>query len=148
MKHNIGIGDLVHVKGYSEYYFVDSISERRILSESVEEFDIEFDLSDTKGRYLFAYIEDITLVCRAKYADEYLRTGILTERMKIAKEDAPPPRLNRAMSTDEQARYIDELLDDALFAQGAYQATGLSDFEAKERAAYELIAKLQNEMEA
>ncbi|MBC1286946.1 hypothetical protein HB818_14380 [Listeria booriae] len=147
MKHNIGIGDLVRVKGYADYYFVDTINERRIISESVEEFDVEFDLSDTNGRYLFAYIEDISLVCRAKYADEYLRTGILTERMKIAKEDAPP-RLTRAMSTDEQARYIDELLDDALFAQGAFQATGLSDFEAKERAAYELIAKLQNEMEA
>ncbi|MBC1290539.1 hypothetical protein [Listeria booriae] len=147
MKHNIGIGDLVRVKGYADYYFVDTINEHRILSESVEEFDVEFDLSDTNGRYLFAYIEDISLVCRAKYADEYLRTGILTERMKIAKEDAPP-RFTCAMSTDEQARYIDELLDDALFAQGAFQATGLSDFEAKERAAYELIAKLQNEMEA
>lgn len=148
MTHNIGVGDLVRVKGYVGNHFVDMITERRLISEEVEDFDVELDLTDIQGDYLFAYIEDVTLVCRAKYADEYLRTGILTERMTMANEDAAPRRLKRIMSTYEQARYIDELLDDALFAQGAYIATGLSDFEAKERAAYALIERLQNEMEA
>ncbi|EUJ42550.1 hypothetical protein [Paenilisteria rocourtiae] len=148
MKHNIGIGDLVRVKGYADNYFVDTITERRIINENTEEFDVEFDLTDMNGRYSLAYIEDVVLICRAKYADEYLRTGILTERMKIENEDDAPRQLKNTMTPAEQAQYIDELLDDALFAQGAYKATGLSDFEAKERAAYELIEKLQKETEA
>lgn len=147
MKRNIGVGDLVRVKGYVGNYIVDTITERRLISAEAEEFDVELDLVDQNGVYEFAYIEDVTLVCRAKYTDDYLRTGILTERMKMANEDVTHQRLKSTMSTDEQARYIDELLDDALFAQGAFIATGLSDFEAKERAAYALIAKLQNEME-
>ena len=74
MKAEITFGDLVAVDGYPDrIFFVDA---RR----KVEEEDdtgvstyVEFDLTDAiNGEWILADANDIRLVCRSQYVDEYL----------------------------------------------------------------------------
>jgi len=74
MKAEITFGDLVAVDGYPDrIFFVDA---RR----KVEEEDdtgvstyVEFDLTDAiHGEWILADANDIRLVCRSQYVDEYL----------------------------------------------------------------------------
>ncbi|MEC0709153.1 hypothetical protein P8881_16555 [Bacillus haynesii] len=74
MKVEITLGDLVAVDGYpNRVFFVDA---RR----KVEEEDdtgvstyVEFDLTDAiHGEWILADANDIRLVCRSQYVDEYL----------------------------------------------------------------------------
>lgn len=52
-------------------------------------------------------------------------------------------KANKALPTQkQQSATIDELLDIALDSQKLYKITGLSDFQAQEKAAYDLIKNL------
>ncbi|EUJ23369.1 hypothetical protein MFLO_16020 [Listeria floridensis FSL S10-1187] len=136
----IGPGDLVKVQGYSGVlYYVDSITEQKITSERGYTYETVYDLTSTAGEYEIGFDDDVTLVCRADKADEYLKTGKLTVEMELANADAPTKKL----TTSEQVQKIDELLDEALFNIGAYEATGLPDFKVKEKAAYKLIDQVR-----
>ncbi len=136
----IGPGDLVKVQGYEGVlYYVDSITEQKIINESGHTYETVYELTSTIGEYDIGYDDDVTLVCRAEKADEYLKTGKLTVEMEIANAEPPTKKL----TTSEQAQKIDELLDEALFNIGAYEATGLPDFKAKEKAAYKLIDQVR-----
>lgn len=136
----IGPGDLVRVQGYEgELYYVDSITEQKITNERGYTYETVYDLTSTAGEYEIGFDDDVTLVCRADKADEYLKTGKLTVEMEIANAEPPTKKL----TTSEQTQKIDELLDEALFNIGAYAATGLPDFKAKEKAAYKLIDQVR-----
>ncbi|CUL81123.1 hypothetical protein KC140_14045 [Listeria monocytogenes] len=133
-KIHVGAGDLVHVKGYETLYYIDTINTHNIETSDATWSEIELDLTSVNGEYNFAYIEDIELVCRANHSSEYLRTGALTTAMLKA---------NKALPTQkQQSATIDELLDIALDSQKLYKITGLSDFQAQEKAAYDLIKNL------
>lgn len=134
-KIHVVAGDLVRVKGYETLYYIDTINTHNIETSDATWSEIELDLTSVNGEYNFAYIEDIELVCRAKYSSEYLRTGTLTTAMLNANKAAPTTH-------EQQVDNIDELLDTALIAQKLYKITGLSDFQAQEKAAYDLIKNL------
>ncbi|EAC8986565.1 hypothetical protein [Listeria seeligeri] len=129
-------GDLVRVKGYVTLYYIDTINTHNIETSDAKWSEIELDLTGVNGEYNFAYIEDVELVCRAKYSSEYLRTGTLTTAMLKANKAVP------TAAHEQQVNNIDELLDIALDAQKLYKSTGLSEFQAQEKAAYELIKNL------
>ncbi|HHQ1121247.1 TPA: hypothetical protein ACSK9Z_001186 [Listeria monocytogenes] len=134
-KIHVGAGDLVHVKGYETLYYIDTINTHNIETSDAKWSEIELDLTGVNGEYNFAYIEDVELVCRTKYSSEYLRTGTLTTAMLNANKAAPSTR-------EQQVNNIDELLDIALSAQKLYKSTGLSEFQAQEKAAYDLMKNL------
>ncbi|EHR3622553.1 TPA: hypothetical protein ACSYYG_07995 [Listeria monocytogenes] len=134
-KIHVVAGDLVRVKGYETLYYIDTINTHNIETSDATWSEIELDLTSVNGEYNFAYIEDIELVCRAKYSSEYLRTGTLTTAMLNANKAAPSTH-------EQQVDNIDELLDTALSAQKLYKSTGLSEFQAQEKAAYDLIKNL------
>ncbi|EBF5746885.1 hypothetical protein FHZ98_13890 [Listeria monocytogenes] len=131
---HIAVGDVVHVKGYEALYYIDIINIHNIETSDLKWVEVELDLTGVYGEYNFAYLEDVTLVCRAKHAKEYLRTGTLTPDMLTANKEAP--------SLTTQAATIDELLDAAIEAQELYEQTGVSLFQSQEKAAYELIKNL------
>ena len=74
MKTDIAFGDLVAVDGYPDRIFF--VEARR----KVEEEDdtgvsnyVEFDLADAiHGEWILADSNDIRLVCRSQFVDEYL----------------------------------------------------------------------------
>ncbi|EAF2023464.1 hypothetical protein CKP12_14940 [Listeria monocytogenes] len=134
MDIRVAIGDLIKVTGYETLYYIDSIHIHDIETSDLKWVEVELDLTEIHGEYNFAYLEDITLVCRAKHASEYLRTGTLTTDMLKANKESP--KLNAQTAT------IDELLDAAIEAQNLYEKTGVSLFQAQEKAAYELIKNL------
>lgn len=136
----LAIGDLVRIKGYrNELFYVDTIDKHELTTAGGSWQEIELELTSTAGDYNFAYLEDVVLVCRADFAEEYLRTGNLTDKMIQSNKEVPVKKL----SPNEQERRINELLDEALLNISAFEATGINDFRAKEQAAYELIRQLQ-----
>ncbi|MBC1851171.1 hypothetical protein [Listeria seeligeri] len=132
---HVAVGDLIRVEGYETLYYIDIINTHNIETSDAKWSEIELDLTGVNGEYNFSYIEDVELVCRAKYSSEYLRTGTLTTAMLNANKAAPSTR-------EQQVNNIDELLDIALSAQKLYKSTGLSEFQAQEKAAYDLINNL------
>lgn len=141
MTTTFGIGDLVRVIGYHNLFYIDSITEYKVRSAEAEWQDVDLDLTNAAtGAYEFAFAEDTTLVCRARHAEEYMRTGVLTDAM-IAANGASPPK--RKLTADQQAEKIDALLDDAIAAKELYIATGMSEYQAAEIAAYDAIKTLQ-----
>ena len=73
-KHNITFGDLVHVDGYdNRHFFVDSWTEgTRYEPDAIYE-ETWFDITCAHtGEYHLAELGDITKVCDAAQADEYL----------------------------------------------------------------------------
>lgn len=131
---HVAVGDLIRVEGYETLYYIDIINTHNIETSEAKWSEIELDLTGVNGEYNFAYIEDIELVCRANHSSEYLRTGALTTAMLKA---------NKALPTQkQQSATIDELLDIALDSQKLYKSTGLSEFQAQEKAAYGLIKNL------
>lgn len=139
-----GIGDLVRVIGYHDLFYIDSITEYKVRSADAEWEDVDLDLTNVStGAIEFAFAEDAALVCRARFADEYLRTGVLTDTMIVANGAAPP---KRKLTVSQQAEKIDALLDDAIAAKELYITTGMSEYQAAEIAAYDAIKTLQEEL--
>lgn len=138
-----GIGDLVRVIGYHDLFYIESITEYKVRSAEAEWQDVDLDLTNVStGAIEFAFTEDVALVCRARFAEEYLHTGVLTDAM-IAAIAAPP---KRKLTTDQQAEKIDALLDDAIAAKELFIKTGMSEYQAAEIAAYDAIKTLQEEL--
>ncbi|ENP5990446.1 hypothetical protein ACD000_001523 [Listeria monocytogenes] len=67
---HVAVGDVVRVKGYEALYYIDIINIHNIETSDLKWVEVELDLTGVNGEYNFAYLEDVTLVCRAKHAKE------------------------------------------------------------------------------
>jgi len=74
MKTDITFGDLVAVDGYPDrIFFVDSRRDVKETDDAGVSTYVEFDLTDAiHGEWILADANDIRLVCRSQYVDEYL----------------------------------------------------------------------------
>ncbi len=73
-KHDITFGDLVHVDGYDDRpFFVDSWTEETRHEPDVIYEEVWFDITCAwTGEYHMAELDDITRICGADQADDYL----------------------------------------------------------------------------
>ncbi|MCY8754777.1 hypothetical protein [Bacillus haynesii] len=165
MKADITLGDLVAVDGYpNRVFFVDA---RR----KVEEEDdtgvstyVEFDLTDAiHGEWILADANDIRLVCRSQYVDEYLDgvdyenypepegtafhwSEYLPELPSIKLASAISEGLEKAGSemAEKKTEKIDELLDELNDYKRLEAMYGDEEYKAKQD---EVKAKLKREVE-
>ncbi|MGG2979479.1 hypothetical protein ABEO48_08900 [Bacillus licheniformis] len=74
MKAEITFGDLVAVDGYPDrIFFVDARRDVKETDDAGVSTYVEFDLTDAiHGEWILADANDICLVCRSQYVDEYL----------------------------------------------------------------------------
>ncbi|MCY8266123.1 hypothetical protein MOC48_06940 [Bacillus haynesii] len=74
MKAEITFGDLVAVDGYPDrIFFVDARRDVKETDDAGVSAYVEFDLTDAiHGEWILADANDIRLVCRSQYVDEYL----------------------------------------------------------------------------
>ncbi|MEK3817472.1 hypothetical protein [Bacillus sp. FSL K6-1284] len=74
MKTDITFGDLVAVDGYPDrIFFVDSRRDVKETDDAGVSTYVEFDLTDAiHGEWILADANDIRLVCRSQFVDEYL----------------------------------------------------------------------------
>ncbi|MGL3988379.1 hypothetical protein ACSHMG_18930 [Bacillus [licheniformis] CMCC 63516] len=74
MKAEITLGDLVAVDGYPDrIFFVDARRDVKEAGDTGVSTYVEFDLTDAiHGEWILADANDIRLVCRSQFVDEYL----------------------------------------------------------------------------
>ncbi|MEC1870378.1 hypothetical protein [Bacillus paralicheniformis] len=74
MKTDIAFGDLVAVDGYPDrIFFVDARRDVEETDDTGISTYVEFDLTDAiHGEWILADANDIRLVCRSQFVDEYL----------------------------------------------------------------------------
>ncbi|MFP3875723.1 hypothetical protein U5N54_03385 [Bacillus paralicheniformis] len=165
MKTGITFGDLVAVDGYPDRIFF--VEARR----KVEEEDdtgvsnyVEFDLADAiHGEWILADSNDIRLVCRSQFVDEYL-DGVdyenypepegtafhfaeflpeLPSADTIAKLSEGLEKAGSEMAKDKTKK-IDELLDKYIDFMTLYELIGDEDYKSY---ADGVLAKLKREVE-
>lgn len=171
-KHGISFGDLIHVDGYDNRpFFVDCWTVETIHEPESTWTEVWFDITCAHtGEYMMAELNDITRICGADQADDYLMyhtapmpkfdVGKLTINFDIneyRKEDAEMNRKptqrelssqeaeRRKQARKERAGQIDNLLDIRNWNVRKYEETSERAYRMKVEEIDEELAKLSTE---
>ncbi|MEK3887307.1 hypothetical protein [Bacillus sp. FSL K6-3431] len=154
---HITYGDLVSIDTYDGHlYFVESFVVEHHYQPGEQFTEVWFDLTDSHtGEYMMAEKEDITRICNAAQADDYLMYNAgpppVTERLnmfdqifgEVPKMKAKEPRKptakeisgieaeKRKQARKERAVKIDALLDDYNDAKAMVEMFGDEEYRAK-----------------
>lgn len=165
MKTDIAFGDLVAVDGYPDrIFFVDARRDIEETDDTGVSTYVEFDLTDAiHGEWILADANDIRLVCRSQFVDEYL-DGVdyenypepegtafhfaeflpeLPSADTIAKLSEGLEKAGSEMAKDKTKK-IDELLDEYNDYKRLEAMYGDEEYKAKQD---EAKAKLKREVE-
>lgn len=156
---NISFGDLVSVQGYEgRLYFVDSWSVEHHYTPDETWTEVLYDITDAHtGEYMMAEKEDVTRVCGAAEADEYLKNPASPQPEETTKRpnvfdqifgEVPKMKSNeprnpsarelsgieaerRKQARKERAVKIDALLDEYNDARAMVEMFGDEEYRAK-----------------
>ncbi|MED2979526.1 hypothetical protein P4284_22965 [Bacillus swezeyi] len=165
MKTDITIGSLVAVDGYPDrIFFVDARRDVKETDDTGVSTYVEFDLTDAiHGEWILADLEDVRLVCRSQYVDEFLNevdyenypepegtafhfAEFLPELPSVELATTISEGLEKAGSemAKDKTKKIDELLDELNDYKRLEAMYGDAEYKAKQD---DILAKLKREVE-
>jgi len=165
---HISFGGLVSINGYDGHlYFVDAFTIEHINTPDEKWSEIWHDLTDAhNGEYTMAEAEDVTRICGADQADDYLRNSVkpvdISEiifggvpkmyssnrkepRKPTARELSGQEAEKRKRERKEKAKQIDALLDEYNDYKRLADEFGDEEYRAKVEYVRLKLAEITNE---